>query len=129
MNNKGFTMVEVTISLVLLALVILGLGSTTARLTRVAVDAEAKGLALQAVEDRLSMVRLHPIYQQLDSIYSESGAEVPGLPEYTRSTNLVRIIETGATPGKYIDYTRVTVTVNGPGLSAPISRTVEIGLS
>lgn len=129
MNNKGFTMVEMIISLVILALAILGLSSTTTRLARVAVDAENRALALQAVEDRISRIRLHPVYQQLDSVFSESEAEIPSLPEYTRSTDLTRIIEPGDREGKYIDFTRITVTVDGPGLNEPVSRTVAIGVS
>lgn len=129
MNNKGFTMVEVITSLVILAVAILGLSSTTARLARVAVDAENRTLALQAVEDRLSTIRLHPIYQQLDSIYSESGSEIPDLPDYTRSTTLTRVIQPGERDGKYIDFTRITVTVDGPGLEDPISRSVALGVS
>ena len=129
MNRKGFTLVEVTISLVILALAVLGLTSTTARLTRVAVEAEARALALQAVEDRISRVRLHPVYQQLDSVFSESGSEIPGLPDYTRSTTIMRVLQEGSTPGKYIDYTRITVTVDGPGLNKPLSRTVAVGVS
>ncbi len=129
MNNKGFTMVEMIISLVILAVAVLGLSSTTARLARVAVTAENNALALQVVEDRISRVRLHPVYQQLDSIFSESAVEVPGLPDYTRSTNLTRIILPGERDGKYVDYTQITVTVNGPGLTEPISRTVALGVS
>jgi prepilin-type N-terminal cleavage/methylation domain-containing protein len=129
MNNKGFTMVEMIISLVILAVAILGLSSTTARLARVAVQAEGNALALQAVEDRISRIRLHPVYQQLDSIYTESGVEIAGLPEYRRSTSLTRIIEPGERAGKYIDYTRITVSVIGPGLDEPISRTVAVGVS
>jgi prepilin-type N-terminal cleavage/methylation domain-containing protein len=129
MNNKGFTMVEVVTSLVILALAIIGLSSTTAHLARVAVDAENRALALQAVEDRISMVRLHPIYQQLDSLFTESEAEIPNLPDYTRSTELTRVILPGEREGKYIDYTRITVTVDGPGLEEPISRTIAVGVS
>jgi prepilin-type N-terminal cleavage/methylation domain-containing protein len=129
MNNKGFTMVEVTTSLVILAVATLGLSSTTARLARVAVDAENRSLALQVVEDRLSTIRLHPIYQQLDSIYSESESEIPDLPNYKRSTTLTRVIQPGEREGKYIDFTRITVTVDGPGLEEPISRTVAVGVS
>ena len=129
MNNKGFTMVEVVTSLVILALAIIGLSSTTARLAKVAVDAEQRALALQAVEDRMSTIRLHPIYQQLDSLYTESDSEVPGLPDYTRSTSITRVIQPGDREGKFIDYTRITVTVEGPGLDDPISRTVALGVS
>ena len=129
MNNKGFTMVEMIVSLVILAFAIVGLSSTAARLARVAVDAENRGLALQAVEDRIARIRLHPVYQQLDSVFTESGAEIPGLPEYERSTNITRVLQPGGQSGKYIDYTRITVTVTGPGLPEPVSRTVALGVS
>ncbi len=129
MNKKGFTMVEMIVAVVILAVAILGLSSSTSRLARTAVDAEKNALALQAVEDRMSRIRLHPIYQQLDSMFTESEAEVPGLPDYTRSTNITRILEPGERDGKYIDYTRITVTVTGPGLPEPVSRTVSLGVS
>ncbi len=129
MNAKGFTMVEMIISVVILAVAILGLSSSTSRLARTAVDAERSALALQAVEDRISRIRLHPIYQQLDSVFTESDAEVPGLPDYARSTNITRILDPGERDGKYIDYTRITVTVTGPGLPEPVSRTVALGVS
>ncbi len=129
MNNKGFTMVEVVVSLVILAVAFLGLSSTTARLAQVASGAETRALALQAVEDQISRVRLHPIYQQLDSVFSESGVEVPTMPEYKRTTTLSRILEPGERDGKYVDFTRITVSVDGPGLEEPISRTVAVGVS
>jgi prepilin-type N-terminal cleavage/methylation domain-containing protein len=129
MNNKGFTMVEVVTSLVILAVAIIGLSSTTARLAQVASGAETRALALQAVEDRISRVRLHPIYQQLDSVFSESDVEVPNMPGYTRTTTLSRILEPGERDGKYVDFTRITVSVDGPGLEEPISRTVAVGVS
>ena len=129
MNNKGFTMVEVVTSLVILAVAIIGLSSTTARLAQVASQAETRALALQAVEDRISRVRLHPIYQQLDSVFSESDVEVPNMPDYKRTTTLSRILEPGERDGKYVDFTRITVSVDGPGLEEPISRTVAVGVS
>lgn len=129
MNNKGFTMVEAVTSLVILAVAIIGLSSTTARLAQVASRAEARALALQAVEDRITQVRLHPVYQQLDSAFSEAAVEVPSLPDYTRTTILTRILEPGEREGKYIDFTRITVSVDGPGLEEPISRTVAVGVS
>jgi len=125
--RRGASLVEVTISLVILVVAIFGLGSTAARLTRVTFEAEARSLALQAVEDRLSLIRMHPVYLQLDSVFSEEGTEVPGLPGYTRSTVLHRVREPGSRPGKCLDYTRITVTVDGPGLSEPMARTIAVG--
>jgi hypothetical protein len=128
-SKKGSSTVEVTISLVILAFALFGLGSTTARLTRVAVGAELRSLALQAVEDRVFRIRLHPDYQHLDSLFSESESEVPEFPGYHRSTVLRRVREPGKIPDRYLDYTSITVTVDGPGLARPISRTVTIGVS
>ncbi len=127
MDNKGFTLVEMIVSVVILAVAILALTSSTASLTRVSADAEQRALALQACEDRLARIRLHPIYQQLDSLYTESLAPVDGLDGFTRTTDITRILEAGDRAGKYIDFTRVTVTVAGPGLKEPISRTLTVG--
>ncbi len=129
MNNKGFTMVEMIISLVILGAAVMGVGSATARLSRTAMEAEKSGLALQAVEDRISRIRLHPVYQQLGATFTESEVDVDGFPDYTRSTSLTRVIQAYGPYGKSIDYTQITVTVNGPGLAEPVSRTVAIGVS
>lgn len=118
---------EVMISMVILTVAILALSSSTASLSRIAMEAEKKALALQACEDRIARIQLHPIYQQLDSLYSESGTEVIGLDGYTRNTEITRIISDGESAGKYIDFTRITVRVEGPGLREPVSRTVSIG--
>lgn len=128
-DEKGFTMVEMIVSVLLLAVAILALSTTTAGLVRVSVDAQGKALALQACEDRIAQVKLHPIYTQLDSIYTESATGVMGMEGYTRVTDVQRVITPGSPQGKFVDYTRITVTVVGPGLEAPISRTVTIGAS
>ena len=129
MNTKGFSMVEVVTSLVILAVAMVGLGSTTARLARVADDAEIRALARQAVDDRIARIRLHPAYEDLDSVFSEGGAEVQGLPEFRRSTTVTRIRAPGEGEGKRLDYTRITVSVAAPGLESPVSKTVVLGTS
>jgi len=129
MKKSGFTLVEMMVSVVILAVAILALSTSTARLTTIAMDAEKKALALQACEDRIARIQLHPVYQQLDSLYSESGSTVVGLDGYSRSTVITRVITEGEREGKFIDFTRITVTVDGPGLPAPISRSVTIGKS
>ena len=128
MKRNGFTMVEVIISIVVLSVAVLAISSSASHLAQVSADAERRALALQAVEDRLALVHLHPIYTQLDSIYTESNSTIPGLPGYTRRTAISRILQTGE-GGKYIDFTRITVTVEGPQLPAPLKRTVVIGAS
>lgn len=128
MKRNGFTMVEVIISIVLLSVAVLAIGASASHLAQVSADAERRALALQAVEDRIALVQLHPIYPQLDSLYTESNSTIPGLPGYTRMTAISRIIQQGE-GGKSIDFTRITVTVDGPQLSAPLKRTVVVGAS
>ena len=125
--EQGFTLIEMIVSVVILSVAILALSTSTTRLVRVAVSAETNALALQAVEDRISEVRLHPIYQQLDSLYTESGVTVPHMDGFTRATKIDRIIKDGERAGKFIDFTRITVSVDGPGLGVPVSRTITIG--
>jgi len=129
MNQKAFTLVEMMVSVVILAVAILALSTSTARLTTIAMDAEMKALALQACEDRIALIQMHAVYQQLDSLYSESGSTVTGLDGFTRNTVITRLITDGEREGKFIDFTRITVTVDGPGLSDPVSRSVSIGKS
>ncbi len=127
MNNKGFTLVEMIVSVVILAVAILALNSSTASLARISMEAEKKALAVQACEDRISYIRMHPVYQQLDSFFTESNGTVVGMSGFSRKTDITRVITQGEREGKYIDYTRITVTVDGPGLEEAISRTVTIG--
>lgn len=127
MNERGFTLVELIISIVILAVAILALGSSTASLTTVAREAEVNALAIQACEDRIEGIRLHPIYQQLDSLYTESQSDISGMPGFKRTTSITRVIRDGDREGKFIDFTRITVEVEAPGLRSPTSRTVSIG--
>lgn len=128
MNKNGFTLIEMIVSVVLLSVAILALSTSTTRLVGVTMDAETKALALQAVEDRLAEIRLHPIYQQIDSLFTESNTAVPNMQGYRRSTSITRVLQEGDRDGKYIDFTRITVEVTGPQLSRPLSRSISIGV-
>jgi prepilin-type N-terminal cleavage/methylation domain-containing protein len=128
MRPRGFTLVEVIISVVILGVAILGLSAAATSLIGNSTEATAHARALAAVEDRMAQIRMHPVYEQLDSLFSESEVTIDELPGYTRSTSITRIEQDG-TGGKVIDYTRITVSVEGPGLDPSISRTVEIGAS
>lgn len=124
-TEGGFTLVEVTIALVILAVGILGIASSAGRLGQVNTTARAEAIALQAVQDRISMVMLHPNYGKLDSIFSKTESNVPSTG-YSRVTKVTRKQTTG-TGGKKIDYSDIQVTVTGPGLLAPVSRTQTVG--
>ena len=128
MKTKGFTLVEVIVSVVILAVAILGLSAATTSLIGRSTEATTHARALNVVEDRLALIRLHPIYEELEDLFVESDEKVPELPEeFRRSTSITRVRQ--AVPGGpfFIDYTRITVSVDGPGLDQPISRTAEVG--
>jgi prepilin-type N-terminal cleavage/methylation domain-containing protein len=123
--RRGFTLIEVTVALVILAVGILAISASSARMGQASAVARSEATALQAVNDRLTMILLSPEYAALDSIFSSTEDDVPA-EGFTRETEIVRTITT-LTGGKKIDYTDVTVTVTGPGMAAPLSRTQTVG--
>lgn len=149
MDRKGFTVVEVLVALTLLAVVVLGLSSTTARLNRTAVDNRQKVVAIELLQDRLRLIAMDEEYAQLRNRYEGVENDIPGYPGFRRTTTIQRINESGeggrslaghparskgdrpwinqpGVGGRSLDYYRVTVTVQGPGLDAPVSRTTTI---
>ena len=125
MGRKGFTLVEIMVALVILAVGILGISSSAGRIGLVSATVERDAVALQSVEDRLAMVLLHPNYAKLDSLFSKTESNTPS-SGLQRVTQVVRNQTTGP-GGKIIDYTDIIVTVSGSVLSAPISRTQTVG--
>lgn len=125
-NEQGFTLVELMIAMLILTVAILGIGASAGRLSSAAGEAELKALAVQAVEDRINFVRLDPVYDSLAARYAASESSLLGLPGYTRTTAVTRsqIAQPG---GKTLDYTTITVKVDGGGLSTPIVREIVVG--
>jgi len=124
MRRQGFTLIEVLIAVVILTGVILGMASVTGRMLHTISTSDRAAAALELVSDRLEAVRLDPDYEGLDAKYKGTESSFPTLPGLTRSTTIVR---TGGPSKSGPDYKRVTVTVSGPGLLAPISRTITVG--
>jgi len=120
-SEDGFTLVELTVALVLLTVALLGLGASTGGLIRSSVEEEVRATLLQAVDDRLAEVRMDPRYASLDSLYEDTEADVLGLEGYDRSTNITRVQQTQAS-GRVRDFTVVWVSVTGPALPEPLAR-------
>lgn len=111
------------IALVILSVALLGMASVTGALVRTAATSDELTTAVQLAEDRVEQVRLEPAYDRIDSLYGGSETSLPGFPGFTRETRVARI--GGANPA--LEFKRITVTVRGPGLVAPLSRTVSLG--
>ena len=119
----GFTLVEITVALVILSVAILGLTSSAAKLTTTASAAELRALALYSVEDRIATVELDTRYDKLQSLYAGTESNALGLTGFTRTTTVSRVKTTGAGA---VDYTIVDVVLDGPQLTAAISRRTTI---
>jgi prepilin-type N-terminal cleavage/methylation domain-containing protein len=126
MDRKGFTVIELIVSIVVLTTGILGLATSTSFMLRAAATSGLKAEVLQAVEGRISLIVMDPRYHTLDSIYSGDETDIPGLDGMTRTTAIVH--SKVLLDGRYTDYKTVTVSVAGPGLAKPVSRTVIVGV-
>jgi prepilin-type N-terminal cleavage/methylation domain-containing protein len=123
MRRAGFTLVEVMVALVILLGVVLGIAQVTARMVHTVATSDVQLTAVQLAEDRLAQVQLDPDYADLEANYATTESTLPGEPGFTRTTAIVHF--GGA--GQPQDYKKVTVSVTGPGLLAPITRTVAVG--
>ena len=121
-RRRGFTLIEVIISLVILTVVLLAIGSATAGYLHAVAESDRHAAAVQLAHSRIEEARLHPDYGTLAALEGVE-ADFPSLPGFTRTTEVVRY----GGPGAPADFTRITVTIDGPGLTRPVARTISIG--
>ena len=123
MNNRsGFTLIEVILALTILLVVMMMLANTTGKTVHTAATSANQEAAIQLAMDRVDQVRADPNYAGLDTAYSKTETSFPTLSGFTRVTSIVR----HGGPGTANDYKKVTVIVSGPGLLAPVVRTVTV---
>lgn len=125
-DRQGFTLIELTIAIVILTTAVLGIAASTGSMIQPAGDAEIEFQALQSVEDRLALITLDPRYPILDSLYSATETGVPGLGAMTRTTVVTRRRQT-LTGGGIWDRTEIVVTVSGGRLNEDVSRMLVLG--
>jgi len=121
-GKSGFTLVEVMIALVILMVVVVGFMSTSGKLMHTVTVNDRQEAAIRLAYDRIEMVRLDPRYTKLESLYVATETSFPTLPGFTRVTAMQLV----GGPGQPTDHKKVTVTVSGPGLIAPVKRTTTV---
>ena len=126
MDRRGFTLIELVVAIVVLSAGILGLAASTSYMVRAAATSGLRAEALQAVEGQISQIVMDPRYYQLESIYVGEETDIPGLYGMTRTTGIVHTRT--VLDGRVTDYKKVTVSVEGPGLANPVSRTIIVGV-
>lgn len=125
MRTDGFSLIEVVVALSVLSVVILGFAATTANLARSADEGGDRLVAIELLQGRLREIAMDPDYDNLESKYEDDEKTIPGFPGYQRSTSISHVTDT-LNSGRILDYHRIMVQVDGPGLRAPISRTITI---
>jgi Tfp pilus assembly protein PilV len=120
---NGFTLVEVIMALLIFMVGVLGLGATSASMLRSSIDLEARELAIQAIDDRLTAASMDPRYEALDSLYA--GTETGVFDRFTRVTTVTRT-QTPVAGGSMLDYVTLQVVVSGGRLDAPLSRSISL---
>jgi prepilin-type N-terminal cleavage/methylation domain-containing protein len=120
-GRDGFTLIEVTLALVLLAFVVLGLQETTGRFLHVVVVDRARAEADAVADSRVAQVRLWPDYGTIETQFAST---VSGQPRagWAVATTVAR---TGGV-GLPNDFKRVTVRVSAPTLASPVERTITV---
>ncbi len=125
MDNRGFTIIEMTVVVLLLSTAILGIGASATYMLQTASTARVKSEALQAVDGRISQIVMDPRYEELEFLYERTESDLPGLEGFDRVTQITWT-EFEGEGGHITDYKMIMVSVSGPGLTEGMSRSIVV---
>jgi prepilin-type N-terminal cleavage/methylation domain-containing protein len=121
--RHGMTLIEVMVSLVLLAGVALGMAGFVAGFARSSRGSDARLTASDLAAERIDDVKRAAVYDSIEAVYAKTESTIPGYAGFTRSTAVARV---GGATSDSVDYKIVTVTVSGPGLDAPVKKSTGV---
>ncbi len=121
-SARGFTLIEVMAALVILSVVLLGTAQLTTGMVHTAATSGRQDAAIELAQSRIARIQADPNYATLEKMYVATEIGFPALPGFSRHTDVLRY----GGVGQPNDYKKITVTVSGPGLLAPVSRTVTV---
>jgi prepilin-type N-terminal cleavage/methylation domain-containing protein len=121
-RRAGMTLVEVIVSIVILAGSALGLAAFVADFSRTVNIVRERERAGQAAVARLEEVKAGSPYDSLRVRYESTELAVPGYPGLRRETLVARV----GGPGDEVDYVIVTVDVTSAQLATPVRKTTVI---
>jgi prepilin-type N-terminal cleavage/methylation domain-containing protein len=122
MNRRGFTLIEVMMATVVLAIVLMSTGRFSARFIHSLAISQATTTAAEIATEQIEMISTDPSYTTLGARWTGTTMGFPGYPRMTRQTIVQRI--TSVTPPR--DYSVVTVLVTEPTLTTPVRLTTVV---
>jgi prepilin-type N-terminal cleavage/methylation domain-containing protein len=125
-RRNGFTLVEVMIALVILAVAVLGIQGVAGNMLGLVGSSERKATAMRLAEDKIGEIRLEQNYANIDAF---QGTENPvtGWPGFKRVTTVDHHVYVAPPPNRTTDWKRVSVTVTAPGITRPVLRIITRG--
>ncbi len=121
-NDRGFTLIELLMALGILTAVLLALGVASGHFIREATLSERRAAALELVDSRVDEIQMFPVYPALDTAFTGTETGFATLAGFIRTTAITHV----GGLGQPNDFKRVTVTVVGPGVNPPVSRTITM---
>lgn len=123
MRRAGYTLIEVMLAIVVLAVVLMSLARYTGSLLHTVSTSSARTTAAEVARERIELVKADPSYLTLAASWGGAQTGFPGYAAMQRTTTVQRI--TGVNPPR--DYTIITVRVTEPTMGAPVNVTTIVG--
>lgn len=117
------TLIEVTISMVLLAGVALGMGAFVSQYSRATSRGNSRAIAVDLATERIEEIRRATRYDSLEAKYALPEGTIPGYPGFSRQTAIKQV---GGATSDPVDYKVITVTVIPPAGGSPVRKSTAI---
>ncbi len=126
--RRGFTIVEILVAVVMLALLATGVTRFAAVFAKTIGSSSTRVVAAGVANEQLQLIRADPRYTSLVSLYNAgAGADTTGFPGYPRMHRLTYLVrDQSGSPAR--DRTTITVKVIDPGMPDTVAVTSVIAL-